>query len=158
VNAPGHDRKGRPPSDDLMSCSKVTFVATAKHGRLVGWKRGGSRNVVQGAAMAWEVRGHRQVYYRSRRQGDRVVKVYVGHGPLAERAAKLDAEVRARREADRQEARRMEATLEPLDVLRAEAEDGLRLLTLATFFAGGLHQHKGQWRQRRRRWNVDLAQ
>ena len=108
--------------------------------------------------MAWEVRGHRQVYYRSRRQGDRVVKVYLGRGLAAEQAARQDSEVRAQREADRQEARRMAATLEPLDALRAEADDGLRLLTMATLYAGNLHQHKGQWRQRRRRWNVDLAQ
>ena len=36
------------------------------------------------------------------------------------------------------------------DALRAEADEGLRLLTVATLFAGNLHLHKGQWRQRRR--------
>jgi hypothetical protein len=44
--------------------------------------------------------------------------------------------------------------LEPLDALGAEFDEGLRLLTMATLLAGGLHQHKGQWRRRR---NVDSA-
>ena len=79
----------------------------------------------------------------------------MGHGLPAEQAATADAEARARREADRQEARRTEAMLEPLDALGAEIDKDLKLLVMVTLLAGGLHEHRGQWRRRRR--NVDSA-
>jgi hypothetical protein len=79
----------------------------------------------------------------------RVGKEYVGCGPAAEQIAKADAEARARREADRTEARRAQSVLEPLDDLAAELDRGVNLLATATLLAGGLHQHKGTWRKRR---------
>jgi hypothetical protein len=97
----------------------------------------------------WDNRGF---YYRSRRSGAAVKRVYLGKGEAARAAAKMDAETKVRREADRREARRTAAILEPLDSLGAEFDEGLRLLTMATLLAGGLHDHKGQWRRRR---NVD---
>jgi hypothetical protein len=101
--------------------------------------------------MGWDRRGY---YYRTRRIGASVRRVYVGAGPAAHEAAAQDALRKAKREADRREAQRTVAMLEPLDALGAEFDEGLRLLTMATLLAGGLHQHKGQWRRRR---NVDSA-
>ena len=98
----------------------------------------------------WARRGRREYYYRSVRLPDgRIGKQYVGRGPLAEQAAKADAEARARREADRAEASRVQSVLEPLDALVAELDKGVNLLATATLLAGGLHQHKGTWRRRR---------
>ena len=107
--------------------------------------------------MAWARRGRRKYYYRSVRLPDgRVGRKYYGGGVRGERAAKEDTEARARREADRLEACRAEAALEPLNALAAEMDDGLRLLATATFLAGGLHQHNRQWRKRRRSLEVVL--
>lgn len=103
--------------------------------------------------MAWETRGKgRRYYYRPQRNGGRVVKTYLGHGPAAVRAAERDAEARARREdervQDRRAAARLKATLVPLDQLMSDFDSSLALLTQATLLAGGLYQHHGQWRRR----------
>ena len=105
--------------------------------------------------MAWARRHRRKYYYRSVRLPDgRVGKIYCGSDGRGERAAKADAEAKAKREADRAEAHRAEAALEPLDALAVELEEGLTLLARATFLAGGLHQHKGQWRRRRHELDI----
>jgi hypothetical protein len=44
--------------------------------------------------VAWEERGGRRYYYRSVRRGGRVVKEYVGTGPLTEATVQLDEEDR----------------------------------------------------------------
>ena len=105
-----------------------------------------------GSAMSWERRGKgKQRYYcRSRRRpGGGIERTYFGRGPVAEQAARQDAETQARREADRAERCRIEAAFQPLDALNAELDEGLKLLAMATFMAGNLHQHNGQWRSRR---------
>lgn len=105
--------------------------------------------------MPWATRGRRRYFYRSKRLPDgRIAKEYLGRGQRAEQAAKQDAETHARDEAERGERSRVEAVLEPLDALAYELESSLELLTMATFLAGGLHQHKGQWRKRRRKTDI----
>jgi hypothetical protein len=100
--------------------------------------------------MPWLVRGEHKYYYRSQRQPDgRVKKVYFGRGQRAEKAAQMDAEARYRREAERAEARHIAANLESLDTFAKEMAEVVDLLAVATFTAGGLHLHKGQWRKRR---------
>lgn len=100
--------------------------------------------------MPWAARGDRKYYYRSKRLPDgRVGKVYCGSGGRGEEAAKEDAAARALVDADRAEASRSEAAIEPLATLAKELDEGLAVLATATFLAGGLHQHKGQWRKRR---------
>ncbi|MBE2252868.1 MAG: hypothetical protein IAE78_25270 [Myxococcus sp.] len=96
--------------------------------------------------MAWEKRGNRLVYYSARRVGRRVVKQYLGSGPLAHAVAQLDQvsklERQAAREADRKwndEEARLEAAGRELDACIS------RLLVEA-----GLHRPKrGRWRRRR---------
>ena len=55
--------------------------------------------------MAWEKRNGRPVYYRSRREGPRVVRDYFS-GPEARLAAALDEHRRLQRHAERQARRR----------------------------------------------------
>jgi hypothetical protein len=98
----------------------------------------------------WVSRGDRRYYYRSKRLGNRVVRQYVGTGPLADLAAALDRFARVQRQAET-EARRTDqecqvAALQPLQVF-CEATD---LLARASLLAAGYHQHdRGEWRRRR---------
>lgn len=98
--------------------------------------------------MGWDKGG---LYYtRSRRVGGRVVREYVGGGPIGELAAQLDALGRGKREADRATARaereRVVALDEPLSELNELAAELIR----AVLIAAGFHQHKrGEWRKKR---------
>jgi hypothetical protein len=101
--------------------------------------------------MAWETRrGNGRYYTRSRWQGGKVVRQYVGTGPDAERAAAEDearrAQERARRDADNAEIERLDAA----DAALAGLERAAGLAARAMLVAAGYHQHKrGEWRRRR---------
>jgi hypothetical protein len=101
----------------------------------------------------WERRQRGGLYYtRSRKVAGRVVREYIGTGPLAELAAELDAEERwqrgARRRAWREECELMEALEEPIGELCEATE----ILARATLVAAGYRQHnRGEWRKRRER-------
>ena len=99
--------------------------------------------------MAWEARGGRRYYTRSRRVNGRVVREYVGTGAVAELAAAADALRRADRRAA-MEARRAEeagwrAALGPLLELSRAAD----LMARAALLAGGYHRHFRTWRKKR---------
>jgi hypothetical protein len=91
--------------------------------------------------MGWRGR----YYYRSVRQGRRVLTEYRGAGDVAEMAAALDAEERAERQAER-EARKAELAL---DMEIDAAGRQLRGALEAALLASGYHKHKGTWRRRR---------
>ena len=98
----------------------------------------------------WENRERGGRYYtRSRKVDGRVVREYVGAGPLAELAARADSLERERREGEA-EARRAEE--ERLDALEAPVEalcEAAELLARAALVAAGYHRHKrGEWRRR----------
>ena len=101
--------------------------------------------------MAWEQRERGGLYYtRSRKVDGRVVREYIGTGPLAELAAEADACERRRREEEaeawREERERMEALEAPIEELCEAAE----LLSQAALYAAGYHRHnRGEWRKRR---------
>ena len=101
--------------------------------------------------MAWEQRERGGLYYtRSRKVDGRVVREYIGTGPLAELAAEADARERRRREEEaeawREERERMEALEAPIEELCEAAE----LLSEAALYAAGYHRHnRGEWRKRR---------
>ena len=99
----------------------------------------------------WERRERGGLYYtRSRKEGGRVVREYVGGGVLGELAARLDAEVRRRRDEERasrrEERERLEALAAPLEELCEAAE----VIARAALLASGYHRHnRGEWRKRR---------
>ena len=100
--------------------------------------------------MAWEQRGGRPYYYRSRRVNGRVVKEYVGAGPDAELLANVEeahrSSERARKEAQEAEHQR----LEELDAEIDAACEVIGLIARATLVAAGYRQHKrGEWRLKR---------
>jgi hypothetical protein len=101
--------------------------------------------------MSWETRGVYGPYYtRSRRVDGRVVREYVGRGPLAEIIAQADE---AEREAHRLERRREREQLEQdreLDQLFSAYSAGVDELLRSALEAAGYHQHKrGEWRRAR---------
>jgi hypothetical protein len=105
--------------------------------------------------VAWEKRkGSRNRYfYRSVRQGRRVVKQYFGKGLAGELAASLDATARREREqraaAVRESRHLYEVALQPLAVL----EDLLRALVTIELISAGYDYRHGRWRQRDARRN-----
>jgi hypothetical protein len=102
--------------------------------------------------MAWEVRGGRHYYYRSRRIDGRVCKEYVGTGPVADIVAQWDEQDRRGREEEtealREERRHVEGLEEPI----RELCDAAETLARAALVASGYRQHnRGEWRKRHER-------
>jgi hypothetical protein len=107
-------------------------------------ERGKRQEVAQ--TVGWE-RGY---YYRVRKENGRVVREYVGKGPVANLAAALDAEGRHEREAEYAARRRQRADLAALDAPMKDLNELADLLAKAALLAAGYHQHKrGEWRKRR---------
>jgi hypothetical protein len=102
--------------------------------------------------VAWEKRERGGRYYtRSRRspKDGRVLREYVGSGPLAELAAEAD---RTKRELALSERKREEAELERLEALAApvfELSEAAEILAHAHLIAAGYHRHKGEYRRAR---------
>ena len=99
--------------------------------------------------MGLEKRNGRVYYYKSRRDGEKVRKVYVGAGDFAHLAAKLEEAERLRRE---EEAAYWEAERERLERSVAfvqELEEAAEVLLRAHLLASGFHHYKGQWRRQR---------
>ena len=101
--------------------------------------------------MGWETRGGSGRYYtRSVRQGDRVMRQYVGTGPSAEAAARAD---RLRRGAS--EAARAAMRLALSEIAEADAQvravcDAAETAVRAALISAGYHRHaRGAWRRRR---------
>ncbi len=101
----------------------------------------------------WESRERGGLYYtRTRREGGRVVREYVGTGPFAELAAQYDALDRLRREEEARVWREERERLEALDAETRELNDLAELLTRAALLAAGYRQHeRGEWRRPRER-------
>ena len=93
---------------------------------------------------------HGPYYTRSRRVDGRVVREYVGRGPLAEIIAQADeAEREAHRLQRRREREQMEQDRE-LDDLFGAYSAGVDELLRGVLEAAGYHRHKrGEWRRAR---------
>jgi hypothetical protein len=101
----------------------------------------------------WERRQRGGPYYtRSRKVAGRVVREYVGTGPLAELAAEIDAEGRLQRERQRQLWREERERIGTLENPVEDLCDASEILAQATLVAAGYRRHKrGEWRKRRER-------
>ena len=101
--------------------------------------------------MAWETRNGKGRYYtRSRKEGGRVVRVYIGMGREAEAVAEADQRRREQltqeRLAHAQAAARFNAADDALNAFCASTDAQLQ----AALIEAGYHQHKrGEWRRRR---------
>lgn len=99
--------------------------------------------------MSWESRGGRGRYYtRSRRVGGKVVREYVGRGPLAEAAAATDEAARLAAAAARAEYREDREGVEAARSCSAAADEAARAELHATMAARGYHCHdRSTWRR-----------
>jgi hypothetical protein len=99
----------------------------------------------------WEKRERGGLYYtRSRKEGGRVIREYIGGGPLGELAAKTDALKRLRREEEAKAWREERESLEALDQSVEEQYEAAEILARAILLAAGYHQHnRGKWRKKR---------
>src|SRR4051794_26254931 len=97
--------------------------------------------------MAWERRGTKRFFYLSTRSGQRVRKLYLGSGPVAQLGA---AEVELRRaeaQAVRLRWQAEMAEVEAAEALARRHEILSRLLADAVLLACGFHrQGRHQWR------------
>jgi hypothetical protein len=99
----------------------------------------------------WERRKRGGLYYtRSRKEGGRVIREYVGGGIFGELAAQMDA---LERERGKEQGERWQEEQEELDALQAPVEklsEASDLLVRAALLASGYRQHnRGEWRKRR---------
>lgn len=100
--------------------------------------------------MAWERRGNRHYYYRSRKIAGRVVREYVGGGVHGEVAAALDAGRRQERERARAAERQVQEQFRTAALPHQELERLTTALLRAALTDAGYHQHdRGAWRKRR---------
>ena len=101
--------------------------------------------------MGWETRqGGGRYYTRSRREGGRIVREYIGIGRAAELAVLLGEREREERKAARAEGRERRAQIEAADYLTDALCRGADALAQAALLAAGYHQHdRGVWRKRR---------
>jgi hypothetical protein len=98
--------------------------------------------------MGWDKGG--RYYTRSRREGRRVVREYVGGGITGDLAAQFDALERQKREAEREALRVGREEVAALDAPLAELDELADLVARAALAAAGFTQHhRGEWRKRR---------
>jgi hypothetical protein len=100
--------------------------------------------------MGWERRARGGLYYtRSRREGGRVVREYVGVGLLAQRAFEIDSEKRATFRLEREVACREMREQSEVNRVVTQLERECGAVVRAVLEAVGYHEHRGQWRRRR---------
>src|SRR5829696_7847597 len=99
--------------------------------------------------MGREKRNGRVYYYKSRRDGEKVRKVYVGAGDFAHAAARLDKAERLRSEEETTCWRKEKERLEASAAFVKELEGAAEILTRAQLLVAGFHKHKGEWRMLR---------
>jgi hypothetical protein len=101
--------------------------------------------------MAWETRHqNKSYYYRARKLNGRVVKTYIGTGPLAEELAEADARERQERLQRAADRKRRHDELSAVDMPLELFADAVESLTRASLVDAGYHFHRSsEWRKRR---------
>ena len=102
--------------------------------------------------MSWETRpsSPHRYYTRSRREGGRIVREYVGRGPHAELAAEVDQITRTWTREERELARRQREEEAEFEASIADVDEvGELLARLALVATGHYRHHGGAWRKRR---------
>jgi len=102
--------------------------------------------------VGWETRkkGTSRYYTRSRREGGRVVREYIGGGVLGWLAAQLDEIERRQREEETAYWREERECLEQNAAFVGELEEAAEILSQAHLITAGFHKRRGEWRRRAR--------
>jgi hypothetical protein len=100
--------------------------------------------------MAWDNRRRGRYYYQSIRIGKRVVRRYIGTGPLAEFVAEKDAEARANRLAAAEACECLKSHLGELDGTMEQHRQLIDLVTSGVLMVAGYHRppRRTCWRKR----------
>ncbi len=106
----------------------------------------------EGDRMGWERRGSggQLYFYVKKRIGGRVTSLYVGSGLLAELSAAEIVRNREVRERQREVMRSLREEHADQDQAVRELDHLTKALVRAVLLAQGFHEHKGQWRRRKR--------
>lgn len=100
--------------------------------------------------MSWELRHHNKKYfYKKQRVNGKLVRVYLGRGPVAELFAAADAQTADARAAERADLDTLRDEFTRIERILDHQEKLLRLFTHAHLIHAGYHNHQGQWRKRR---------
>ena len=100
--------------------------------------------------MAMEERGKRKYYYRKERVGGKVTSIYVGSGEYARLAFQMD---KIERKQKAREAAALNRQLAKAAAIDGEINSLCELtgkLVDAFLLASGFHQHKREWRLKRK--------
>ena len=108
--------------------------------------------------MAWEKRRRKRYYYSKRRLAGRIVSDYVGATEAAGVIAALEALYREQRIAEQYQWRCEQESHQAADAEIDSLGAGIRLLVAAALLARGYHTHKGQWRLRDDRQDIDTSE
>ena len=98
--------------------------------------------------MALEMRGGCLYYYRGKRAGDRVVKIYVAGGERAQAAAAADRQRRDRQRAAAHADRSREVCVEETGTTLDKFCRASELQLASELLKSGFHIRKGEWRLR----------
>lgn len=100
--------------------------------------------------MAWETRsGSGRYYTRSKRVAGRIVREYVGQGPIAELANQMDVDERLERDAIREAFEAVQRRDSELDQNLDSFVNLSNAIASGLLILAGYHQHKrGNWRKR----------
>jgi hypothetical protein len=101
--------------------------------------------------MSWEQRhnGRQTYYYRKFWRNGTCQSEYIGGGPIAPLAARLDAIEREEREERRRALRKEQSEQAALDGQIDELGERVQQLVTAVLLATGHHTHNRQWRRAR---------
>jgi hypothetical protein len=101
--------------------------------------------------VGWETRkrGTSRYYTRSRREGGRVVREYIGGGVLGRLAAQLDELERQQREEETAYWRVKRERFEQNAAFMEELEEAAEVLVRAELVLAGFRCRKGEWRRER---------
>lgn len=101
--------------------------------------------------MSWlrKKRGPRTgYYYQSKKVKGRVIKVYLGRGPLAVLAAQMDKRKQQVRKVEQLAWLNERSRIAAADQAVREARSLAELLVSSVLILDGYHRHHGEWRRR----------
>ena len=98
----------------------------------------------------WDIRGNCRYYYRHKKIRGQSIRLYVGTGPEAEKAAARDLHLWIEREYERWLRKQEQAVLDAAETPLLELCKSTDLICRATLVASGFYQHdRGEWRRNR---------
>jgi hypothetical protein len=99
--------------------------------------------------MSWHKRQSGvRYYYRTMREGPKTTKVYIGRGPRAQEAARLDESKQQNRLAAREAWQAEQLRTAPVEAAQRELRAAIDVLVKAELLVAGYYLHHGIWRRR----------